>query len=201
MAYDSSSTKDRILAAAAAEFAQHGFAGARVERVAKAARANKRALYDYFGDKHQLFATVLEREMTQCAEAVSVDDGDLAGYAGRLFDYQAAHPEVLRLLMWEALEFGGQHFPARAARTGKYRSRAGAVAAAGVPDETARERLFFTFALVNWGFVAPQMRTMILGEDYDSGQLRAAATAAVAALAAGGAGTLAGAAHQATAVG
>ena len=38
---DAQATKRRLLAAATAEFAAHGLAGARVDRIAAAARANK----------------------------------------------------------------------------------------------------------------------------------------------------------------
>lgn len=47
--------KDRILAAAQAEFAAHGFAGARVERIAAEARVNKQLLFHYFASKDGLY--------------------------------------------------------------------------------------------------------------------------------------------------
>jgi len=80
MAYDSTATNERILAAATAEFAAQGVAGARVDRIASQAKANKRAIYDYFGDKNKLFAVVLERTLAGLAEAVPPSD-DLPGYA------------------------------------------------------------------------------------------------------------------------
>ena len=39
---------DAILAAAALEFAERGFAGARVDRIARRARVNKAMLYYHF---------------------------------------------------------------------------------------------------------------------------------------------------------
>jgi len=59
MARDSTETRRRILEAAYREFARHGLAGARVDRIAAAAQANKRAIYDYFGNKQQLFDVVV----------------------------------------------------------------------------------------------------------------------------------------------
>ena len=50
----------RILEAAKQEFAAHGLAGARVDRIASKAGANKRMLYYYFGNKDDLFLAVLE---------------------------------------------------------------------------------------------------------------------------------------------
>ncbi len=50
-----------ILEAALAEFARHGFGGARVSRIAEAAGVNKRMLYHYFGNKEALYLAALER--------------------------------------------------------------------------------------------------------------------------------------------
>ncbi|MEV4252833.1 TetR family transcriptional regulator [Spirillospora sp. NPDC049652] len=172
MAYDSTATKERILAAAASEFAAHGVAGARVDRIAAQAKANKRAIYDYFGDKNELFAAVLERLMADLAEAVPPGDDDLAAYAGRLFDHHRAHPEALRLLMWEALELGGDRpVPGEAARTRHYQEK---VRASRTPDDEddPRDRLFLTLGLIGWTLAMPQLRRMVLGPDHSLDQLR-----------------------------
>ena len=50
----------RILAAAKQEFAAHGLAGARVDRIAMKAGANKRMLYYHVGNKEDLYLAVLE---------------------------------------------------------------------------------------------------------------------------------------------
>ena len=50
----------RILEAAKQEFATHGLAGARVDRIAAKAGANKRMLYYHVGNKEELYLTVLE---------------------------------------------------------------------------------------------------------------------------------------------
>lgn len=103
---DSSATKARILVAARAEFAQFGLAGARVDRIAEAAKANKRLIYVYFGSKEALFDTVIERCLASAAEDVPFDPADVTGYAARLFDYFVANPETLRLTTWNQLERG-----------------------------------------------------------------------------------------------
>lgn len=64
-ARDPAATRRRILAAAAAEFARAGFAGARVDRIAGDAAANKRMLYHYFGDKRGLLAAVMDAELLE----------------------------------------------------------------------------------------------------------------------------------------
>lgn len=57
---DPGATKSKILAAAWHEFAQKGFAGARVDAIAARSGANKRMIYHYYGDKEGLFVAVLE---------------------------------------------------------------------------------------------------------------------------------------------
>lgn len=58
---DSERTKRAILTSALEEFSQHGYSGARIERIAKTARCNIRMLYHYFGNKEDIYVAVLER--------------------------------------------------------------------------------------------------------------------------------------------
>ncbi len=53
-------TRQRILDAAAREFAEHGPSGARVDAIARRARANKAMIYYIFGGKKELHLAVLE---------------------------------------------------------------------------------------------------------------------------------------------
>lgn len=57
---DPEGMRKRILQAATAEFARHGFGGARIDRIAKEAGANKRMIYYHVGDKEALYLAVLE---------------------------------------------------------------------------------------------------------------------------------------------
>ncbi|MFF4229659.1 TetR family transcriptional regulator [Streptomyces sp. NPDC001820] len=104
MTRDSNATKARLLDAAFTEFAAYGIAGARVDRIAEAAGANKRLIYVYFGNKEQLFDEVLRRAMTAGAESVPFDVNDLPGYAGAIFDHLVARPGLIRLRLWKLLE-------------------------------------------------------------------------------------------------
>ncbi|MFD4565213.1 TetR family transcriptional regulator [Streptomyces sp. NPDC058467] len=104
MPRDSSATKARLLDAAFTEFAAYGIAGARVDRIAEAAGANKRLIYAYFGNKEQLFDEVLRRALTAGAESVPFDAEDLPGYAGAIFDHLVARPDLMRLRLWKLLE-------------------------------------------------------------------------------------------------
>src|SRR5471032_1136225 len=69
---------DRILAAAALEFAERGFAGARVDRIARRAKVNKAMLYYHFKSKQGLYRTLLRRMFTLVAaklQAIAAADG------------------------------------------------------------------------------------------------------------------------------
>jgi AcrR family transcriptional regulator len=98
------STSDRIVAAATAEFARYGIAGARIERIAKAAKTSKERVYAYFRSKEELYRHVAARELAAVAEATQMDPTDLPGYAGRVHDYFTRHPERQRLMLWGQLE-------------------------------------------------------------------------------------------------
>lgn len=56
---NSSRTKAEILRAARDEFCEQGFNGARVDSIAARAKANKRLLYHYYGNKEALYQAVL----------------------------------------------------------------------------------------------------------------------------------------------
>ena len=55
---------DRILAAAALEFAERGFGGARVDRIARRARVNKAMIYYHFKSKRALYCALLRQMFT-----------------------------------------------------------------------------------------------------------------------------------------
>ena len=66
---DPAGTRRRILAAAIEEFSRGGFAGARVDAIARRAETNERMLYYYYGSKEKLFLTVLEHMYFRFKEA------------------------------------------------------------------------------------------------------------------------------------
>lgn len=72
-----------ILAAAEREFVAAGFFGARIERIAAAARVNKQLLFHYFGSKDGLFAAALEGLLSR-ADAPDGPGDDPAGAMRRI---------------------------------------------------------------------------------------------------------------------
>jgi AcrR family transcriptional regulator len=104
MVRNAEATQQRLLDAAAEEFAARGIAGARVDRIAQAARSNKAQIYHYFGSKDALFEAVFDRIVEATLSDTPIDPTNLPEYAGRLFDRYQRHPEVQRLATWYRLE-------------------------------------------------------------------------------------------------
>jgi AcrR family transcriptional regulator len=110
---DPERTKARILAAATAEFARYGLGGARVDRIAARAGANKRMLYYYFRDKDNLFLAALEARYAHIRAAERALDLEhlepreaLRRLVEFTWDYFLEHPEFLTLLNSENLHKG-----------------------------------------------------------------------------------------------
>jgi AcrR family transcriptional regulator len=113
-------TRERILGAALAEFSAHGIAGARVDRIAHAAGCNKNLIYIYFEDKETLFTTVLHKHLTRIHEEQPFTPDDLPGYAGKVFDWSMANPDLMRLMAWSTLE---QKAKGQAGRVGAFEAK------------------------------------------------------------------------------
>jgi AcrR family transcriptional regulator len=110
---DPERTRQKILAAATEEFARHGLGGARVDRIAARAGANKRMLYYYFRHKDNLFLASLERcyaDIRAAERSLDLDHLEPRQALQRLveftWDYFLAHPEFMTLLNSENLHKG-----------------------------------------------------------------------------------------------
>ncbi|HPU53460.1 MAG TPA: TetR/AcrR family transcriptional regulator [Burkholderiaceae bacterium] len=108
---DAEATRARILKAAVREFARHGFAGARGERVARAARSSERMVYYYFTNKEGLFRAALETvyaSLRDAERALRLDDQDplaaLESFCRFVWDYYLKHPEFIGLVNTENLQ-------------------------------------------------------------------------------------------------
>jgi len=108
---DAEATRARILKAAVREFARHGYAGARGERIAKTARSSERMVYYYFANKEGLFRAALETVYASLRDAertVHLDDEDplaaLESFCRFVWDYYLQHPEFIGLVNTENLQ-------------------------------------------------------------------------------------------------
>ena len=105
---DPERTRAAILDAAMQEFSQKGYAGARVDAIAKQARINKRMLYHYFGGKDGLYLAVLEGRYAAIRSAETLLDlthrEPVEGMRKLIlftWDYYLEHPEFLSILATE----------------------------------------------------------------------------------------------------
>ena len=110
---DAERTRAEILAVAAAEFADRGYAGARVDEIAARTRTTKRMIYYYFTGKEQLYVAVLEDAYARIRAAeqlVEVDHLDPVAAIRRIaevtFDHHEANPEFIRLVSIENIHRG-----------------------------------------------------------------------------------------------
>jgi AcrR family transcriptional regulator len=114
--------RGEILAAARAEFAQYGLAGARIDRIARAASASKERLYAHFGDKETLFRDVVATDGAEFFRAVELRPEAVPEFVGGIFDLAQNRPEHDRMITWARLEgfpldipeFDEEHPPERA---------------------------------------------------------------------------------------
>jgi AcrR family transcriptional regulator len=105
----------KILDAATEEFANHGYGGARIERISRRAHTVDRMLYYYFGSKEKLFRAVLEgayerlgRAEEQLSLASTPPVEGMCQLIAFTWDYYCARPEFIRLLNSEN-QHRGQH--------------------------------------------------------------------------------------------
>lgn len=178
MPRDATPTRNRIRAAAVAEFAEHGISGARIDRIAARAEANKRAIYEYFGDKRTLFGIVLADQLDRLASQVELHADRVPEFVGELFDYCAAHPELVRLVQWEALSLPPDQAPNHADRSASYRAKVAALAEAQRrghldPRLDPRRVLLLLIGMAEWTLYVPQLAGMIVGGPTDTAAQRA----------------------------
>jgi TetR/AcrR family transcriptional regulator len=161
-------SRERILSAALAEFAAHGFAGARVDAIARRAAINKRMLYHYFGDKEGLFKAVLRLKIAErrtWAENLSSDPAERLPF---WFKTACDDPDWIRLLEWEALQGDGgkviDEKERRAFTTGwlkrlRQRQRRGELSA----EFDARHLALAMQSLTMYPAAFPQLTRLIMG--------------------------------------
>jgi len=107
-------SRQRILDGATEEFAGAGFAGARIDRIARRTKLNVRMIYYHFGSKKGLYRAVLQDIYERAAQILSESEGrpDPTGAAISLYvDLLAQHPHFANVLVRELLD-GAKHLRA-----------------------------------------------------------------------------------------
>jgi AcrR family transcriptional regulator len=165
MPRNAEATRQRLITAATIEFAAYGLAGARVDSIAAAAQANKAQIYHYFGSKDGLFDAVWEALLVQIVEGAPLDVNDLPGFAARLSQTYADHPELVRLITWQRLERGDD--PPHAYAVQSTRANVNAIARAqvdGVVSDRFDARVLFALIIHTaalWGMSRPDVLTVV----------------------------------------
>jgi AcrR family transcriptional regulator len=160
-------TRERILSAALKEFAAKGFAGARIDAIARRAAINKRMIYHYFGDKKGLFKAVLRRKISERQAWAETLSGDPAETLPFWFEMACKDMDWVRLLEWEALQGAGRVIDQKERRTAvargleriRQRQMRGLVSAEFDP----RHVMLTMRSLTMFPVAFPQLTEMIMG--------------------------------------
>jgi AcrR family transcriptional regulator len=112
-----SQTVERILNAATKEFSRAGFAGARVDEIAKIAGVNKATIYYHIGGKQALYAQVVHHLFGNAVEqfdrnitAAQSPEDNLKAFIQTIASMVDRHPELAAIMLREQAS-GGKHFP------------------------------------------------------------------------------------------
>lgn len=166
-------TRAALLEAAREEFAAYGIAGARVDRIAERAGVNKERIYGHFGNKEKLFDAVITEALDDLTAQIALPGADPVDYVAKLADYYRAHPDLVRLLMWESLNYRGQELlPGQEARVARCGRKAASLAEGRgePPGPTSARTLFLLTGLALYQTMMPQLARIILGDSADTPQ-------------------------------
>src|SRR3954465_13516526 len=108
-------SRQRVFDAAADEFARRGYAGANVDRIARAARLNKAMIYYHFKSKGALYREILSdmfqavrAGVLQVAASNAPPDAKIRGYIHAIAAAADARPHFPPIWLREIAE-GGEH--------------------------------------------------------------------------------------------
>jgi len=114
---DKSSICDGILEAATKEFADKGYAGARMDEIARQAKINKAMIYYHIGDKEALYNTVLSSRFGNMAAAMGKNiiwdkrpSENLHIYIQTISQSIRENPQIPPIMLREAAS-GGKSLP------------------------------------------------------------------------------------------
>lgn len=164
------STPERILDAAASEFAEHGFSGVRMTHVARRAGVNKALVYRHFGDKEGLYQATLRREITRRRAFIGQLPSSLGDMLVAWTHRQREDAEFIRLLVREGLGDDGTEPIDAAERAAYYRGQVDMLrelqSEGEIGPELDPECLFFALLLLTSGpVILPQLMGLSIPGD------------------------------------
>ena len=175
---DAERTRARILDAALAEFADKGYAGARVRQIAERAGVNAQLISYYFGGKEGLYRELVQRWHSWEA---GIDQAGLSFADVNVAYLQATldQPDLMRMFVWEGLTHGGRSSDGAPAHTDsegpdevadlRRRQASGEVA----DDVDAGYLMLALMGILTTPVTMPHMVQRLCGVEADSEEFRA----------------------------
>ena len=168
---DLNRTREQIMAAAQKEFAEHGFAGARTDAIARRARVNERMIFYCFDSKEGLYRAVLQKNLSEKAALLeSTPDEDFT--TGLIKGFTAVCDDVdsLRMWQWEALDKSNRKLVAEEERRAFLQAEVArwrrAKASGTLPADADEEMLLLvSCALRTFPLLMPQAVSLVTGTD------------------------------------
>src|SRR5579864_8592014 len=108
--------KELLLAVAAEEFADVGFAEASLDRISERAGVSQETVQSHFGHREGLFDAVIWHQIGVVVGALPLTAAQLTSYAAARFDYVLLKRQVRDPVRWRAIEqaeatlIGGENF-------------------------------------------------------------------------------------------
>ncbi len=171
-------TRERLIAAAAKEFAAKGLAGARTGVIARRADIDERMIFYCFKSKDGLYREVLRQTLTARTNLVESDpDDSFTNGLVKGFESALADISTLRMWQWEALGRGRRKLAAEDARRKLIQAEVlrlrRAKARGEVPADIEEDvLLLISFALRVFPLVLPQATWLVTGWDPGDGEFR-----------------------------
>jgi TetR/AcrR family transcriptional regulator, fatty acid metabolism regulator protein len=120
-------TRDRILQAALAVFAEKGYHKAAVDEIVRTSRTSKGAVYHYFPNKEALFLALVDEFSARLADSIGAAIQDSHGALGKVeaalragLETFARHRALSRILLLESVSLGSAYETKRAEVHGRF---------------------------------------------------------------------------------
>jgi len=163
-------SRERLLVAAVEEFSAKGYAGARVEAIARRAGLNKQLISHYFGGKEGLYRAVTAERRARLGGELDELAADVGDALSRLFEWARLDPSWLRTQLWEALEGEERPIGADDERRALYQDRVrwlqAEQARGTLPAGLDPELLYLSLVgATMYPLLLPHVCAMVTGED------------------------------------
>jgi TetR/AcrR family transcriptional regulator len=168
---DLNRTREQIMAAAQKEFAEHGFAGARTDAIARRARVNERMIFYCFESKEGLYRAVLQQKLSAKAALIeSTPDEDFTTGLVKGFAEACDDIDALRMWQWEALDKSNRKLVAEEERRAFLQAEVArwrrAKESGILPADADEEMLLLvSCALRTFPLLLPQVISLVTGTD------------------------------------